>query len=478
MRIFTIFLTTLVLTVLAAAQVSFTSTFYPSSGPQGIGETSGDFNRDGKPDIVVGTNNAVDVFFNLGSGKFGNRATYAMPGNASVSIAMDVNNDGWLDIVVVLEQQNTMSVLLNNGDGTFRNGTPITLPLPGSSASAGDLNRDGNVDLVVLECDYNVKCQFQVFKGTGTGTFTAGQVLALANMAVIGPILTDVSGDGKLDLINTRDPKVFVWKGNGDGTFATPTSYQPPAVCDPNNCGDELAGVAVGDFNNDARLDIAVEQGHYCGSACGYNTIYIYKNTGAGSFTPVNHFDLNGGGGGGLVAIADLNGDQNMDLLQMLGGHFDCGSAFAPGKGNFTFGTLGRLPSSCESADLLARDMNLDSRHDLAISDWMGGGWSMNINTNAFTNCAPPSSANLAAKICGPANNASVASPVLVRASGNSPAGVQRLEVWVDGVKKYEKWNDQLAKRFSLAAGSHKITVIAVDLYKGTAKTSVTVNVQ
>jgi len=64
-----------------------------------------------------------------------------------------------------------------------------------------------------------------------------------------------------------------------------------------------------------------------------------------------------------------------------------------------------------------------------------------------------------------------------VKASGNSPAGVQRLEVWIDGVKKYQKWNDQLAKKFALTAGSHKFTVVVVDLYKGTAKASVSVNV-
>jgi hypothetical protein len=65
-----------------------------------------------------------------------------------------------------------------------------------------------------------------------------------------------------------------------------------------------------------------------------------------------------------------------------------------------------------------------------------------------------------------------------VKGSGNSPAGVQRLEIWVDGVKKAQRWNNQIAKRISLASGSRRITLVAVDVYKGTAKTSVTVNVQ
>ena len=45
------------------------------------------------------------------------------------------------------------------------------------------------------------------------------------------------------------------------------------------------------------------------------------------------------------------------------------------------------------------------------------------------------------------------------------------------GASGYQKWNDQVAKKFTLAAGSHKISVVAVDLYKGTAKTSLTVSV-
>jgi len=465
---------------LAAAQVTFSSTYYPTSGSQGMAEASGDFNRDGRPDMAVGTDNAVDIFFNVGGGKFGNRTTYGLANNGSQLRAADLNNDGWLDLAAAEAGTLTLVTLLNNGNGTFRPGPTTTLAMPESSFVAGDLNRDGNIDLVVKECDFSIqKCQFQVLRGTGTGTFTGGQILALANSNVSGPILADLTRDGKLDLVNTRDPKVFVWKGNGDGTFAAPTSYQPPAVCtDDNVCGDSLVGLALGDFNNDTALDVAVLQAHFCGSSCGENTAYLYKNTGAGGLALASSVRIPIDAGGSLY-VTDLNGDQNMDLLAVNGGHFSCGSTYAPGRGDFTFGTQGGLPSSgCESSDLVARDFNLDSRHDLAISFWMDGSWQAAINTNAYTNCAPPSSANIAARICGPANGATVASPVLIKGSGNSPLGVQRLEIWVDGVKKYEKWNDQVAKRIALSAGSHRITVVAVDQYKGTGKTSVTVNVQ
>jgi len=472
-------LVTLFLTTVATAQVKFTNTFYTDSQTgEALGVSSGDFNRDGKPDVAVGTDQGVDIWTNIGSGKFSGPVTYPVGGEAVGSVrAVDINNDGWLDLVVSTFANSgtatpTLATLINNGDGTFRNGTTITTQLPPQTFAAGDLNNNGKVDLVVLTCVINgtsEKCQFEVLLGNGDGTFTAGQILALASVAG-GPILADMNGDGKLDLVNTRSPKVFVWPGTGSGTFSTPISFQPPGT-------DGVGSPVVGDFNNDARLDIAVLQDH-----CGVNgcdntssqTVYVYRNNGGFSFSLASTLTPPGAAGSSLY-VSDLNGDQNMDLI-LLNNNFRFGDydEYLLGKGNLTFGSALSGPGG--NTDLVARDFNLDSRHDFAASSMMGGGWTASINTSAFTNCAPPNSANLAAKICGPANNASVASPVLVKGSGNSPAGIQRLEVWIDGVKKYEKWNDQVAKKFTLAAGSHRIAVVAIDMYKGTAKTSVTLN--
>ena len=64
-----------------------------------------------------------------------------------------------------------------------------------------------------------------------------------------------------------------------------------------------------------------------------------------------------------------------------------------------------------------------------------------------------------------------------MKASGNSPAGVNQLQVWIDGKKKYVKWGDQLSKSFTLSSGRHRISVSANDKYMGTAKTAVNVNI-
>src|SRR5206468_10418899 len=93
----------------------------------------------------------------------------------------------------------------------------------------------------------------------------------------------DLNGDGNLDLILIRTNSVLIFGGDSTGRFPTLTKFSPPAHCtDPNVCTDALDSLAVGDFNNDARLDFAVLQSHNCGSPpCGDNTVYVYKNAGS-----------------------------------------------------------------------------------------------------------------------------------------------------------------------------------------------------
>src|SRR4051812_1285319 len=127
---------------MAAAQVTFSKTFYTDSQTgEALGVSSGDFNRDGKPDVAVGTGQGADIWTNTGSGKFSGPVSYAVGGEVGEIVSADINNDGWLDLVLLYASDSNSAVtqlatLLNNGDGTFRNGTTITtaLPSPGQFA--------------------------------------------------------------------------------------------------------------------------------------------------------------------------------------------------------------------------------------------------------------------------------------------------------------------------------------------------------
>jgi hypothetical protein len=114
--------------------------------------------------------------------------------------------------------------------------------------------------------------------------------------------------------------------------------------------------------------------------------------------------------------------------------------------------------------NLTVRDLNLDSRHDIALvsSNPLAGTdeTAVLLNQNAATNCAPPSAATLSAKFCAatPSTNA-----LTVHASGNSPEGIRRVELWVDGHKRAQAFSDQLNTKIGVAAGLHTVTVVAVD---------------
>ncbi len=457
------------LSVTLAAQVNYNYTGQSSSSYEAFTVAVSDLNRDGVPDLIGGTQNAVDVMLATGKGVYGPKTTYVLPFSASHIETPDVNNDGYPDLVIASGDANSqVMILLNNGNGTFRMGTPITpvAQLQGW-VSAGDLNNDGKVDLVVRE-QLSSSSQFAIYLGHGDGTFTAGQVLKMAHFSSY-PFIEDFNGDGKLDIANVEGTKALIWPGTGSGTFSVPTSI--PAI-------GRFDNFTAGDFNNDGILDLAIVYSNVCGDACpgpNNNRVYVFKNNGKAQFTRISTTDF-GGCSAGFPVAADVNGDGNTDINVVGPSHY-CGfSVVGLGNGAGGFSKQVPGPSGDITSELFYRDMNLDSRHDVILSDVVGGSYTVGLAINGNTNCAPPPSSSINAKICSPV--ATTASPFVLHASGNSPSGVKRLEIWIDGVKRYQRWNDQVAKSFTLTPGTHHVSVIAVDKYKGTGTSSVTLTVK
>jgi hypothetical protein len=109
--------------------------------------------------------------------------------------------------------------------------------------------------------------------------------------------LADVNGDGLLDMVVTNNHStntVTVLLGNGDGTFQPAQEY---AVGTPPN------SVAVGDFNHDGILDLAVTDD---------SGVSILLGNGDGTFQARRSYAA---GPGGIVAVADFNGDGFPDLV-------------------------------------------------------------------------------------------------------------------------------------------------------------------
>jgi hypothetical protein len=132
---------------------------------QGAGLASGDFNGDGKPDLVLVTGSisqptpdTLTVFLSQGNGTFGSAINMALPFLPSDVAVGDFDGDGKLDVLGTSGQN--LVVYLGNGDGNFQTTPAFDLENFSTSGAGGptvaDLNGDGKPDIVVVGGNSNV----------------------------------------------------------------------------------------------------------------------------------------------------------------------------------------------------------------------------------------------------------------------------------------------------------------------------------
>lgn len=296
-----------------------------------------DYDNDGKPDIYLLNGSTMDaengkgkaaksaLYRNLGNWKFENVTEKAGVANERWGMGVatgDYNNDGFTDIFV--SNYGTSRLYKNNGDGTFTDvAEKVGLNVKGWSTGAtfGDYDRDGRLDLFVpayLEFDMNKLppnpmdagkpgsigtsfCQFrgqavlcgprglkgakdklfhQKTDGTFEETSDKSGVKDDGNYYGFSSVFVDVNDDNYPDLlvVNDSTPKQL-YLNKGDGTFEE-TGYPSGIALNENGREQAGMGLAVGDYDNDGRVDF-----HITNFSDDSNT--LYRNDGETNFTDI-----------------------------------------------------------------------------------------------------------------------------------------------------------------------------------------------
>jgi FG-GAP-like repeat/Domain of unknown function DUF11/FG-GAP repeat len=178
--------------------------------------------------------------------------------------------------------------------------------------------------------------------------------------------LGDFNGDGKLDLAiaNFFSNNVSVLLGNGDGTFRSAVNY---------GAGVQPSSVVVGDFNQDGKADLAVANN---------GNVSILLGNGDGTFQAAVDY---GTAVGGPLAVGDFNGDGKPDLVVAAYGAV----SVLLGNGDGTFRTAANYGVGMYPMSLALGDFNGDGKADLAVANNGSGDVSVLLGNGDGTFRAP-----------------------------------------------------------------------------------------
>jgi len=344
-----------------------------------------DLDGDGRADVVLAHDtNFVSVFRNTGApGEITTNSlserTDLAAGYRPIGVAVgDLDGDGKPDLVVpdwaignVTVFRNTSSPGLINA-GSFASGVRLTTGPGPWNCAIGDLDGDGLTDLVVANGSAS---SVSVFRNQRTaGPLTAASFSARIDFGVglnpFGVAIADINGDGKPEIIvgNYAGESVSVLQNNSTPGRIDAQSFGAKV---DYTVGNGPYKIAVGDLDGDGNMDLVTA--NYADGTCS-----VLRNNGSSPVIDTESFasrvDFPCGSGSIDVAIADLDGDGAPDLLVANAGASTVSIlqnlTSTTGITNSSFGAKIDLTTGTTPYGITTADFDGDGRLDVAVAEF------------------------------------------------------------------------------------------------------------
>lgn len=339
-----------------------------------------DVNGDGSLDIVLALENQPNrLYINDGNGNYSwKKDVFANENNDTEHVrVVDMDNDGFADVIFVAEDNKTHEYYLGNGDGTFRNVSDRLLgKSEGNGLDIGDVNGDGLPDIVIGNTGEGARTFVWLNDPDKPGYLKNSPAGSVPDNhdEVQSVKLFDADGDGDLDMVlGTETPPSRLYFNDGKGKFTEKEGALQTS--EPLHSREVIVFDADGDGKEDIFFANLTSNG---GQKERNPTGRLFMNKGDGKFVdetdsriPAYSFSTYACN----VIDFDRDGDLDMILSALKIPPFEAMQVQAlrnDGSGKFSFATEEVIPKVTveRSWGIDVGDVNGDKIPDLIIGAW------------------------------------------------------------------------------------------------------------